>query len=230
MQPYFLPYIGYFQLLNAVDVFVVYDEIQFTKKGWINRNRFILGGKEMLFTLPLEKSSDYTNIVDKRLSPDFEKSRDQTLRRIQAAYQKAPESESAFNVLEKIFGCEHRNLFEYILHSIEVISNEYDIATKIVISSDVHYKKELRGEERVLAICEALGATEYVNPSGGVDLYDSGHFQDRGIQLFFLRAGLTRYRQLNEVFTPSLSIIDVMMFNDKMSIEDMLNHYEILNA
>ena len=81
MQPYFLPYIGYLQLLNSVDKFILYDDIEYTKKGWINRNRIVDGE---IITLPLKKDSDYLNVVERRLSDDWRKQKTKLLNKIES--------------------------------------------------------------------------------------------------------------------------------------------------
>ncbi len=73
MQPYFFPYIGYFQLINTVDEFVVYDNIEFTKKGWINRNRILVNGKDEYITLPIKKDSDFLHVKDRFLAETWSK-------------------------------------------------------------------------------------------------------------------------------------------------------------
>ena len=100
MQPYFFPYIGYWQLMNAVDQFVLYDNIQYTKKGWITRNRFLRDGNAIYFSLPIKKDSDYLNICDRYLTDGFEKEASKILRQIKSAYKRAPHFIDAFDLFE----------------------------------------------------------------------------------------------------------------------------------
>src|SRR5690606_18130129 len=117
MQPYFCPYIGYFQLMNAVDKFVVYDNIQYTKKGWINRNRILMNGKDQLFSLPVKKDSDYLNINQRFLSDDFDGEKKKLLNKFKGAYNKAPYFKEIFPLLQEIINDDSNNLFDYIYHS-----------------------------------------------------------------------------------------------------------------
>ena len=116
MQPYFLPYIGYYQLISAVDVFVVYDNIKYTKKGWINRNRMLMNGQDAMFSLPLKKDSDSLDVVQRELATDY--SRERLLNQFKGAYSQAPHFAETFALLERIVLSEESNLFHYIHHSL----------------------------------------------------------------------------------------------------------------
>jgi hypothetical protein len=211
MQPYFLPYLGYFQLIAAVDAFVVYDNIKYTKKGWISRNRFLFNGADALFSLPLKQASDSLDIVDRELSPAFD--RERLLNQFTGAYRKAPHFAMTIGLLERIVRHDDSNLFRYILHSLRCVCEHLGIETQIRISSQIPADHSLRGQERVIAICEAVGATTYLNPPGGRDLYDAPSFVRRGVCLEFLTPNITAYPQYHEPFVPALSIVDVLMFN-----------------
>ncbi len=211
MQPYFLPYIGYFQLIAAVDQFVVYDNIKYTKKGWINRNRFLLNGQDALFSLSLQKASDACTVVERKLSPDFD--RDGLLRQLLSAYVHAPFYESTKPMLDKIIGCSEENLFRYILNSIVKTCSHIGIDTEIRISSGINIDHDLKGQSKVLALCQATGASTYINAIGGTDLYERNIFEHRGIKLNFIKSKPFEYPQFSAPFVPWLSIIDVLMFN-----------------
>ena len=116
MQPYFLPYVGYFNLISSVDIFVIYDNIKYTKKGWINRNRIISNGKEKLFSIPLKKDSDSLNICCRELAPAF--NRRKLLNQFKSSYQKAINFNEIYELLEGVILYEDNNLFKYIYHSI----------------------------------------------------------------------------------------------------------------
>lgn len=216
MQPYFLPYLGYFQLISAVDRFVVYDNIEFTKKGWINRNRFLRNGEPAVFTIPLKKGSDFLFVCDRRISEDFD--RKKFLNQLHGAYSRAPKYPEAIDIVEKVICFDSSNLFEYIFNSIKTICDILDIDTEIYPSSLVESCEFLKGEKRVLSLCADLKADHYVNPPGGRDLYSHESFDNSGVKLSFLNSGKKPYKQFKNDFVPSLSILDVLMFN---SIEDI---------
>ena len=211
MQPYFLPYIGYFQLISEADVFVVYDNIKYTKKGWINRNRLLLNGKDALFTLPLASASDTLDIRDRRIAPGFDRS--SLLNQFRGAYAKAPQFASVFPWLSGLVAQEGDNLFDYILESILKVRSLLELGAEVIRSSAISHEPNLSGKDRVLGICRSLGASTYVNPIGGLDLYDRTEFRDHGVDLRFLRSGPVTYPQFGGTFIPSLSILDVLMFN-----------------
>lgn len=222
MQPYIFPYIGYFQLINAVDKFVLYDNIQFTKKGWINRNRILVNGAAEYFTIPLKKDSDYLNVVDRKLSDSFTEEKTKLLRKISGAYTKAPFFSEVFPVIESIFERKADNLFHFIHQALLDTCNLLDIKTEIIVSSAVDIDHRLKSQEKVLAICKTLQATQYFNPIGGVELYDKEDFNANHIQLNFLQADAMEYPQLKNEFVPWLSIIDVLMFNESIKIKEYI--------
>jgi len=221
MQPYFLPYIGYFQLINAVDKFVVYDNIQFTKKGWINRNRILVNGKDEYFTLPLKKDSDYLNVDQRKLSDAFQAERLKILRKINASYRKAPYFKTVFPLIEFIFNQQDENLFNFIFQSLKTVCDYLEIKTEFIISSTLSIDHTLKSEDKVIAICSALNAKQYINPIGGLELYSKENFKQKNIELNFIKPATIDYEQFNNEFMPWLSIIDVMMFNST----EMLQHY-----
>ncbi|MES2779040.1 MAG: WbqC family protein [Bacteroidota bacterium] len=227
MQPYFLPYIGYFQLINAVDIFVVYDNIEYTKKGWINRNRILVEGKDEFITLPLQKASDYLNINQRSLAETIDNERLKMLRKIKASYQKAPYFEETIGLTENIIDFKNKNLFTFIFNSIQLIIHHLGMQTKIIQSSAINIDHTLKSEQKVLAICKQLNATSYINPIGGVDLYHKDTFGDQHILLNFLQSNPITYPQYQNEFIPWLSILDVMMFTGKERTKQLLTHYTL---
>jgi hypothetical protein len=227
MQPYFLPYIGYFQLIHATDTFVVYDNIEYTKKGWINRNRLLKNGADELFTIPLKKDSDYAHIRQRTLSPDMR--RDKILNNMREAYRHAPYFPDVDPLIQSILGCEEINLFAYLHNSIREVCRYLGIATPLLVSSQLEADHSLKSQDRVIAICKALHATHYINPIGGLSLYSSKDFATDGIKLSFLKCNSREYYQFGAPFVPSLSILDVMMFNSRDVVRQMLGEYTLID-
>ena len=222
MQPYFLPYIGYFQLIAEVDQFIVYDNIEYTKKGWINRNRMLLNGTDTRFSLPLRKASDSLDVVQREISPDFD--RRKLLNQFRGAYQRAPYFEQTFALLDPIIHNIEKNLFRYIYHSITAVCRYLGIGTKIHVSSSVAINHELKSEHRVIALCKAMNAKTYINPIGGTELYDRSKFSMHGIDLRFIKTIPFEYQQFGATFVPFLSIVDVLMFNSPSAVRDHIQH------
>jgi hypothetical protein len=226
MQPYFLPYIGYWQLIAAVDAFAVYDNIKYTKKGWINRNRFLSNGVEATFSLQLRKDSDFLDVNQRFLADSF--NREDLLNRFREAYRKAPEFSYVMPLVERIIRNPASNLFEYIFASIQEVCEFLRIRTPLLVSSTLDCDHSLKSAERVQALCKALGAETYVNPVGGMELYSKEDFADRGIDLKFLKALPFEYPQSGNPFVPWLSILDVLMFNSKeVTLSQIYNGYSL---
>lgn len=227
MQPYFLPYVGYFQLIAAVDEFVIYDNIKYTKKGWINRNRFLLNGKDAFFTLPLRKASDDLDVVERELADVFD--RKALLNQLRGAYAKAPQFDQIFPLIQRIVNHPDDNLFRYIHHSVTEICLHLGIKTPIIVSSSIAADHDLKSKAKVLALCRARRASVYINPIGGQELYDREDFAKEGITLRFHKAQAFQYPQFGNDFVPWLSILDVLMFNPPERVQDaVFNRYELV--
>jgi hypothetical protein len=230
MQPYFLPYLGYFQLMKMVDEFVIYDNIEFSKGGWIHRNRILCHGGEVMITLPLKKDSDFRDIRDRQLADNWPHDKMKIYNRIKEQYRKAPYFSEVMHVVEDCLNCTDTNLFEFLRNSLIATRAYIGINTPFIISSDIHMDHSLHSAERVKATCKARGASVYTNPSGGMALYDKEDFKQCGIDLQFTRVQPTvSYKQFAHPFVPSLSILDVMMFNSREEIDTLLDSYELID-
>jgi hypothetical protein len=226
MQPYFLPYIGYFQLINAVDTFVIYDNVQFQKGSWITRNRYLLNGKDNLFSLEIKKGASFVNICDRYISDNF--NRNKILNQVSTAYRKAPFFYETSRVLGEIVNYEKTNLADYINYSILSICAHVGITTNIIRSSTINIDQSLKLEDRIIAICQALDAKVYINAVGGITLYSKESFAENGIELKFIKSKPIKYKQFDNDFVPWLSIIDVLMFNSVDNVRLFLQEYELL--
>jgi hypothetical protein len=229
MQPYFLPYLGYFQLIAEVDAFVVYDNIQFSKKGYFHRNRFLQNNTDAYFSLSLKADSDYLDVNQRYLSEQwFSSDAEKLLRKIKELYKKAPYFEESLPIIENIVKYEEPNLFKFLHFSLETLKKHLDIKTPLIQSSRIDIDHSLKAEEKVLAICKNLNADNYTNPIGGLDLYQNAHFIEKGIELKFLKSGLPVYKQFSNNFIPGLSILDILMFNSVSEIQQMLQAFEFV--
>lgn len=227
MQPYFFPYIGYFQLMAAVDLFIVYDNIKYTKKGWINRNRMLKDGKDVMFSAPLKGDSDALDIRDRELATDF--NRDKLLNQFKAAYRPAPYFAQTFPLVEEIVRYEDKNLFRFLHHSIVKTCKHLGITTEIRASSEFVIDHDLRSQDKVLALCQAAGARTYINTIGGIELYSKEVFHQKDIELKFIQSKPFQYSQFRNEFVSWLSIVDVMMFNPSDRIQAWIaTNYELI--
>ncbi|MDO9475561.1 MAG: WbqC family protein [Pseudohongiella sp.] len=228
MQPYFLPYLGYWQLMSCVDKFVIYDDIQFTKKGWIHRNRFLKDGRDQLFTLPLKNDSDYLDVVERKISDIWPKEREALRRRLVSAYKKAPHFYEVMDLANSILDEPCTSLFEFVYQSIVKVKLGLGIGTELLISSRISDTRDLKGQNRVIEICKHLNSSVYVNPIGGIELYNKDEFRCVGISLKFHRIFNVSYPQFNNDFIPNLSILDVLMFNGFEETKSLLTKFELV--
>jgi hypothetical protein len=227
MQPYFLPYVGYFHLIAAVDTFVIYDNIKYTKKGWINRNRILRDGAAVLFTLPLRHDSDHLNVAQRQLSAGFDQIK--LARMFELAYRRAPNFAEVYPLIEKIIQYDDVNLFEYIYHSVVSLCQYIGIDTDIRISSELSIDHNLKNQDKVIEICLNLGADTYINMVGGSELYSKSCFDAQSILLKFLKPISFEYSQFGVPFVPGLSIIDLLMFNPIEEIRTNIREkYELI--
>ena len=227
MQPYFLPHIQYFQLISAVDTFVIYDDVHFINRGWINRNRILLKGVPYMFTIPLQAASQNKLICEIQLS-NYNLWQTKALRTLALQYKKAPCYSSVMPLLEKIFRYQATHLTEFILSSLKEVVQYIGLKTVIKPTSRIYENSHLHAQTRILDICKSEYAQIYINTSGGRNLYDSDVFIENGIQLKFLSSQPSKYHQNQAEFIGSLSIIDVLMFNELEVIRSMLKDYKLL--
>lgn len=227
MQPYFLPYIGYWQLINAVDKFVLLDDVNYINRGWINRNRILVNGKENFITIPLIKVSQNKKINEIEISSDI-KWKKSLVKTIEFNYKKAKYYSEVNEILLSCINCDKSNLTEYINYSLVRISDYLEIKTEFVASSTVYENENLKAEDRIIDICLKERASDYINPIGGTDLYSIEDFKQKNLNLYFLKTMNIEYLQIKNSFVPWLSIIDVLMFNSKYEVKKMLNMYELI--
>ncbi len=225
MQPYFFPYIGYWQLINTVDKFVIYDNIKYTKKGWINRNQILVNNDTKIFTVPIQKASDFLDVNQRYISDSWDKSK--MLNLIKSSYSRSPQYKKVIPLIEKCLLVEEENLFNFLYVSLTNILDFLEIKTDIIISSTLDIDHNLKSQDRVIATCKKLGATQYINPQGGISLYNKSEFEKHNIDLKFLFADQVVYKQYSDRFLPWLSIIDILMFNDIKTIKKFLQQFTL---
>ncbi|WP_053991853.1 WbqC family protein [Mangrovimonas sp. TPBH4] len=229
MQPYVFPYIGYFQLIKAVDLFVFYDDVNFIKKGFINRNSILVNNKRFNFTIPCKEVSQHKKINKTEVFFDA-KAQQKFLNTISQAYGKAPYFEDVYPLLEHLFmKSNYHTIADLAMKSVYLVSEYLGVTTKFKVSSYCFSETEhLVKEDRLIQISKNVGATTYVNAIGGQELYDPISFKVRGVDLKFLKTGTICYEQWSKEFEANLSIIDVMMFNSRDDINDFLEMYSLI--
>ena len=227
MQPYFFPYLGYFQLLHACDTFVFYDDVNYIKNGWINRNRLLLGGEPHYFTVPLAGASAFARIDQTRFNAGDARWRRKMVETFRAAYRRAPHRDAALALLEGALALDTDLIAELARRSVTSVLEYVGIERTLRESSRAYANAQLSGQARVLDICRREGAGTYINPPGGRHLYDDESFRRAGVELRFLAARLPAYDQGGVAFVPGLSMLDVIAWCDQPRIAAMLGDYEL---
>jgi len=227
MQPYFFPYPAYFQLIMTVDKFVVYDDVQYISRGWINRNRILLNNKPFQIVMPVKRDSRKKSINERYYSEDSLKSKTKLLIQIEQAYKKAPSFEKVFPIVLKLLFSEERNVSKYNTLVLQELCDFLQIRTPFYLSSDLNINKKLSGEKKIININQVMGSSIYINSSGGEALYHKETFLEKGIELKFLKRSNFSYKQFNNSFIPDLSIIDLLMFSSMESVRKTLEKYQL---
>jgi hypothetical protein len=211
-------------LIKAVDKFIIFDDINYINKGYVNRNNILVNGKSYQFTLELIGASQNKLINEIQIGKNSNK----ILKTIEYNYKKAPYFKNSFPLLEDVFNQKEKNLAKFIGYSLKKISNYFEIDTSFIYSSEIEKNSNLNNQDKIIDICEKLNAKEYINLIGGRELYKKEEFISRNVELSFIEARPEKYKQFNNKFIISLSIIDIMMFNNKVKISNMLSNYQLI--
>jgi WbqC-like protein family len=227
MQPYILPYIGYLQLMATVDKFILYDDVNFINRGWINRNRMLVNGQDFMFTVPLKNASQNKLINEIELSEDI-KWREKLLKTVEQAYKKAPQFAIVYDLIEQIINSKSEKITDFVSDSFVILNGYLEIKTEIVRTSAIYNNSRLKAQERILDICKQEQAQHYINPIGGMELYSRAFFEESNIKLNFIKSKPIHYQQFKNEFVPWLSILDILMFCDVPTIKAFLLEFELV--
>lgn len=232
MQPYFFPYLGYFALIKYIDKWIVFDTVQYIERGWINRNRIINPTKpeDMYINIPLANHHRDILIKDVLISNN-ENYKEKILSQLWTSYKKrANYFTNVYKLVEDVLSLNTRSITELNVYALKKVNDYLNIPFDYEIFSEMNLAidKVHDSGEWALNISKALNASEYVNPPGGIELFDKEKFYQNDIALKFLRINLKPYNQKKAKFIEGLSIIDVMMFNDILTVREMLDDYEII--
>jgi hypothetical protein len=223
MQPYLFPYLGYIQLIHAVDAFVIYDDVNYIKRGWINRNNILNQGRSQLITLEVSGGSQNRLINQVRVGAN----RKSFLENIRHSYTRAPQFREVFPLIEKILLQGESNLALFLARGLFSVCDYLGLHPIWHMSSDIEKDSSLHGQDKIVSICESLGASHYINLPGGRKLYDAEMFHEKGIELSFIESMPVVYPQFGGSAVTGLSIIDVMMFNDRDKCRSLLSEYRL---
>lgn len=224
MQPYFMPYIGYFQLMKAVDKYVVYDDVNYIKGGWVNRNHILINGEKKMFTVTLRKASPNKFFNEIVIGDDFKK----LMKTLRLNYSRTINFDQTMVLMERIISFPNKQLAVFIANSFREILSYLSVETEILMSSEIPKDNSLRGKDKIIQICEILGADTYYNAVGGKNLYDQEEFREHGITLNFVDSLPQVYSQLHtREFVSGLSMVDVLMNNTKDEVNRLLDSFQL---
>lgn len=229
MQPYFFPYLGYWQLMDKVDLYVIYDDVNYINRGWINRNRILFNGMPRYFNLPVRGASQNKLINQIEVDKDEKKKR-RSLAILKEAYHKAPFFDEIYPIVKEMLSSDADTASSFLADSFRFICLYLGIKTERILSSQIRKDTSLRGEDKIIDICNKTGADHYVNAIGGAGLYHEEKFRKHGIELSFLKTDDIKYEQFGNGFVENLSIIDVMMFNSREETRKLLKKCEIISS
>ena len=226
MQPYFVPYLGYWQLLNSVDRFVIYDDVAYTQ-GWINRNRILINHKASYISVPLSRKTLNRRIRDILIyeSPVWQR---KMVKSIRNAYSRAPYFHDVYSVIEGIINYRSQSLSEFLINSIMTLTSFMKLQTKLIPTSSIYHNDYLKGQERVIDICKQEKASIYINAIGGRKLYDIDCFRRNNIDIYFIKMKSIQYKQRFPGFISNLSIVDMLMEIGPDGVKQNLENYILI--
>ena len=223
MQPYFFPYLGYFQLINSVEKFVILDNVNYIKRGFVNRNYILLNNQPHLITLPIDNASQNRPINQHQHLRKVDK----IFKTISNSYRKAPYFKPVIELIEACLYEPEVKLEKYLSHQLKSISEYLEIPTSFAYASDFNVAEQSKGQSRIIDICHATQATDYINAAGGIEIYDRALFAEHDLNIHFINTKAYQYQQFNGEFVNNLSIIDVLMFNSKSQVQTLLTKYNL---
>jgi hypothetical protein len=227
MQPYIFPYVGYFQMIAAVDLFVFYDDVNFIKKGWIHRNRILMNDRDLLFTIPCENVSQNKRINETKIAPEPTEIK-KLLATIEMSYKKAPYYSQVMPLVKLALANPPAYIHELAINSVKIFAEYIGLQCQFKSSSGSYDNEDLKKADRLVDICRQEKIVDYINAVGGQEIYTKEYFHDRGIKLSFIKSKPVTYKQFGDNFVPWLSIIDVAMFNDVPAIREFVTQYELI--
>jgi hypothetical protein len=230
MQPYFFPYLGYFQLLHAADRFVFYDDVAYIKGGWINRNRLLARREPQYFSVPILDASSFRPICETRFDAANERWKHKMMSTFAQSYADAPFRGPTLELIERVLGSPGDLIGDLARASVAAVLDHVGVRRDVVPTSSVYGNAVLKGQARVIDVCIREGATDYLNTPGGRSLYAARDFREAGVALWFLVPSLPPYPQRGAEFHPGLSILDALMWCPREQVAEMMADYSLESA
>ena len=236
MQPYFFPYLGYFQLISAVDGMLLYSHVNYIKRGWVNRNRVLARARGPVYvTVPVRDASSHRIIGDVEID-NSTPWKSTMLNSIYHEYRRSPHFHQVYTFLEALLTRPYEKLDLLNIDTVRAVVSLLGINTNVSVANENHIAMERvlentpsaeRKTQRILELCRHEKASTYLNPVGGKLLYDKDVFRRNGVELQFLESIPTPYLQSAPGFVPHLSIIDVLFNCGVEGTRQLLDNYQL---
>ncbi len=211
----------------AVETYVLSDDAQFTKGGFMHRNRILIQGEPKWFIVPLQRASHKLAIAERKIAAGPWAT--SLLSSLRASYRRAPCFDEVYPLVEEILRDHGENFADLLVRSSTLVARHLGIEARFLRGVDLRVSDELRGAAHVIEECRMLGATEYLNREEGRHLYDAADFAAHGIRLRFFRAALREYPQPASPFVPGLSVLDFLMRVRPEDRAEYLDAFEVVD-
>ncbi len=228
MQPYFFPYLGYYQLVSNTNIFIFYNDVNFVERGWINRNYILMNKQKGLITIPLKKASSNKKINEIEILSD-KKIFNKILRTIELNYSSAPNFKQGFVILKEIFDKGSNTIDQLAITSIDSVFKYLDLPFDYELSSNIDYDRTSTKVDKIVEISKNYNVDTIYFPPGSTSLYSDRDFSRRGLKSKVIHPVFKEYSQRlpNDQFIPGLSMLDLIMNNDKNKLLGMLQSFKV---
>lgn len=216
-QPGFLPYLGYFKKIQSCDVFVHYDDSQYSINDWDNRNKIRIVDGSRWITVPVKKP-----FKKKLFEVEIAYNEDWVSKQkniIKESYQNTPFFKDYWSDIEKIYEKKHNKLVDLNYDFIDYFNSVLEIDTRIIKSSDMNLSSTK--SQKILDICKKINVTTYISGEEGKDYLDEKLLTDNGIKIIYEKFQHPKYNQFQKEFIPNMSIID-LIFNEGVKSKKIL--------
>jgi hypothetical protein len=225
-QPDFAPYLGFFDRLFDCDVYIVFDDVQFLRRGWHHRDKIKTNEGPVWLTLPIKKADRSALISEIELDPDMDSWIPKQFNLLHEGYKSSPYFDRYFPALKEIYQRGHRRLIDFNMDILEYFIDELNIEIEIVKSSDLDVPGNKN--EKLIGLVRAIGGEHYITGTGSTDYIDAEKFKAAGITCEVREFAHPVYPQLFGDFIPFLSCIDAFM-NCGPSLGDIIQQSNTKN-
>lgn len=219
LQPGFMPWLGFFELMYQCDLFVFLDDVQYTKRDWRSRNKIKGPDGPIWLNVPVKTKSRFKQLIKNAEIDNSQNWIKRHLKTLKMAYSRAPYFDMFYPVLEEVYNSSWNLLCNIDLELIKLIMRELGLKRKLLRSSEMQIPFKDQADERIIEICKTCNATHFYNGAAGRAIYDSKHFKKYDIALEFQDYKHPAYHQQWGNFVPFLSIIDLIFNHGPESLD-----------